>query len=88
MVWEAADRICGKRLYYQVITGLIEAIERHRHLSLDPTVKESLLSMSPATMDQLLAVVWDNRQTGPPQVEHQQHGAAEKYSRANLWRLE
>src|SRR3954468_1332919 len=28
IVWEAADRICGKRLR-QVIAGLIEAMERH-----------------------------------------------------------
>ncbi len=63
MVWEAADRICGKRLC-QVITGLIEAMERHGHLSLDPTVTESLLSMSAATMDRLLAVVRDTAKQG------------------------
>ena len=34
IVWEAADRICGKRLR-QVIAGLIDAMERHGHLRLD-----------------------------------------------------
>src|SRR2546425_4586863 len=34
IVWEAADRICGKRLR-QVITGLVDAMERHGHLKLD-----------------------------------------------------
>jgi hypothetical protein len=34
IVWEAADRICGKRLR-QVVVGLIEAMERHGHLKLE-----------------------------------------------------
>src|SRR5450755_1812794 len=34
IIWEAADRICGKRLR-QVIAGLIDAMERHGHLRLD-----------------------------------------------------
>jgi hypothetical protein len=56
IVWEAADRICGKRLR-QVIAGLVDAMERHGHLSLNAEVRESLLSMSAATMDRLLTVV-------------------------------
>lgn len=56
IVWEAADRICGKRLR-QVIGGLVEAMERHGHLRLDSAVRESLLSMSAATMDRLLTTV-------------------------------
>ena len=44
IVWEAADRICGKRLR-QVIAGLIDAMERHGHLKLDAAVRESLLAM-------------------------------------------
>src|ERR1700738_349095 len=58
IVWEAADRICGKRLR-QVIAGLVDAMERHGHLKLDATVRESLLSMSAATMDRLLTTVRD-----------------------------
>ncbi len=56
IVWEAADRICGKRLR-QVIAGLVDAMERHGHLKLDATVRESLLTMSAATMDRLLTTV-------------------------------
>src|SRR5450755_1171470 len=44
IVWEAADRICGKRLR-QVIAGLVDAMARHGHLKLDAAVRESLLSM-------------------------------------------
>ena len=58
IIWEAADRICGKRLR-QVIAGLIDAMERHGHLKLDPSVRESLLSMSAATMDRMLKTVRD-----------------------------
>ena len=56
IVWEAADRICGKRLR-QVIAGLVDAMERHGHLKLDAAVRENLLSMSAATMDRLLTTV-------------------------------
>src|SRR5450755_2717787 len=64
IIWEAADRICGKRLR-QVIAGLIDAMERHGHLKLDSGVRESLLSMSAATMDRLL-------KTGIPVVLEQE----------------
>jgi hypothetical protein len=60
MVWEAADRICGKRLH-EVIAGLMDAMERHGHLHLDAEVRERLLSMSAATMDRLLRGI---RETG------------------------
>jgi len=56
MVWEAADRICGKRLH-EVVAGLVEAMERHGHLCLDAEVRERVLSMSAATMDRLLQTV-------------------------------
>jgi len=35
MLWEAADRICGKRLR-ALLPVLIESMERHGHLRLDP----------------------------------------------------
>jgi len=63
IVWEAADRICGKRLR-QVIAGLIDAMERHGHLRLDAVVRERLLSMSAATMDRLLTTVRDTAKQG------------------------
>jgi hypothetical protein len=52
-LWEAADRICGKRLRV-LIPVLIEAMERHGHLQLDPVVKSRLLDISAATIDRLL----------------------------------
>ena len=53
VIWEAADRICGKRLK-AILGDYIEAMERHGHLSLDPEVRERLFSISPATIDRLL----------------------------------
>ena len=53
VLWEAADRICGKRLK-MILPSLLMAMERHKHLSLDPTVRELVLAASPATIDRLL----------------------------------
>ncbi len=53
VIWEASDRICGKRLRPLVPT-LVEAMERHGHLELDPGVRTQLLAMSAATMDRAL----------------------------------
>jgi hypothetical protein len=53
-LWEAADRICGKRLRV-LIPVLIEAMERHGHLKLDPVVRSRLLEVSAATIDRLLS---------------------------------
>ena len=53
MVWEAADRICGKRLK-AAMPHLVESMERHGHLDLDPEVRGRLLSASAATLDRLL----------------------------------
>jgi hypothetical protein len=53
VLWEAADRICGKRLR-ELIPVLIDAMERHGHLRLDPVVRSRLLDVSAATIDRLL----------------------------------
>ena len=53
MLWEAADRLCGKRLK-ALIPMLVDAMERHGHLNLDPTVRDKLLGMSAATIDRAL----------------------------------
>ena len=52
-VWEAGDHLCGKRLQ-PFIGELVEALERHAELSLEPAVRAKLLRMSAATMDRLL----------------------------------
>src|SRR5512135_1157200 len=56
ILWEAADRICGKRLK-AILPGLISALERHGHLAPDPTDRHLLLAASPATIDRLLTPI-------------------------------
>lgn len=53
IIWEAGDRICGKRLK-AILPILLESMERHNHLQLDPEVRRRLLSASAATIDRLL----------------------------------
>ena len=54
ILWEAADRVCGKRLK-ALVPMLIDAMERHGHLDLDPIIKEKVLAASAATIDRMLA---------------------------------
>ncbi len=56
VLWEAADRICGKRLK-SVLPSLVAALEHHGHLALDAAVRQRLLAVSAATIDRLLASV-------------------------------
>lgn len=56
VLWEAADRICGKRLK-PLIPLLIPAMERHGHLALDEDVRIQLLQISAATIDRVLTPV-------------------------------
>ena len=53
VLWEAGDRVCGKRLKV-LIPILVEAMERHGHLQLDPVVRANLLQVSAATIDRAL----------------------------------
>lgn len=53
VLWEAGDRVCGKRLKV-LIPVLVDAMERHGHLQLDPVVKAKLLQVSAATIDRAL----------------------------------
>ncbi len=53
VVWETADRICGKRLK-AALPSFVEAMERHGHLQLDEEVRRRLLAASAATIDRLL----------------------------------
>jgi hypothetical protein len=52
-VWEASDRICGRRLR-PLVPVLVEAMERHGHLRLAQQVRTGLLAMSAATFDRAL----------------------------------
>lgn len=53
VLWEAADRVCGKRLR-PLIPILLEAMERHGHLDLAPDVRTKLTTMSASTIDRAL----------------------------------
>jgi hypothetical protein len=53
VLWEASDRVCGKRLK-PLLRILLPALERHGHLNLDDLVRTKVLAMSPATIDRLL----------------------------------
>ena len=61
LVWEASDRICGKRLR-PLLPILVEAMERHGHVQLAPEVRVRLLTMSAATIDRALRDI--RRQAG------------------------
>lgn len=52
-LWNAANRICSKRLV-PFLPQLIEALERFGHLQLTEVDRGKLLSMSAATVDRLL----------------------------------
>jgi hypothetical protein len=54
LLWEAADRVCGKRLK-ALVPMLIDAMERHGHLDLEPIIKAKVLVASAATIDRMLA---------------------------------
>ena len=56
VVWEASDRICGKRLK-AALPSMVQSLERHGHLDLDPDVRVRLFSASASTMDRLLRPV-------------------------------
>ena len=55
-LWEASDRVCGKRLK-PLIPVLLAALERHGAITLEPERRELVLAISPATIDRLLAEV-------------------------------
>ncbi|MGF6978119.1 hypothetical protein QFZ94_006634 [Paraburkholderia sp. JPY465] len=62
-LWEAADRICGKRLK-ALIPTLIHSMTRHGHLSLSKDVRQRLEQISAATIDRLLRDVREQAFSG------------------------
>jgi hypothetical protein len=76
-LWEASDRLCGKRLQ-ALLPLLLESLERHGHLALDPEVREKLLTISSATIDRLLGSRAKDEpgQWLAPTTEGTQRGAA------------
>ncbi len=53
VLWEASDRVCGKRLR-ALLPILLPALERNGHLKLDEEIRPKVLSMSASTIDRLL----------------------------------
>src|ERR1700761_3258431 len=53
VLWEASDRVCGKRLK-ALLPILIPALERNGHLKLNEELRPKVLSMSASTIDRLL----------------------------------
>lgn len=52
-VWEASDRLCGKRLA-PFLGELVEVLERHGELDVSAEVRAQLVAMSASTIDRLL----------------------------------
>jgi hypothetical protein len=63
VLWEASDRVCGKRLK-ALVPVLVEAMERHGHLALAPEVRAGVLGMSAATIDRALRSVRETATQG------------------------
>ena len=55
VLWEASDRVCGKRLR-ALLPILLPALERNGHLHLDQPIRQKILAMSASTIDRLLRV--------------------------------
>jgi hypothetical protein len=55
VLWEASDRVCGKRLR-ALLPILLPALERNGHLHLAEVLRQKLLAMSASTIDRLLRV--------------------------------
>jgi transposase InsO family protein len=62
VLWEASDRVCGKRLQ-PLLRILLPALERHGHLQLDEVVRSKVLTMSAATIDRCLRTPRDATRT-------------------------
>jgi hypothetical protein len=56
VLWEASDRVCGKRLK-ALFPVLLPALERHEHLRLASSIRDKLTAISAATIDRLLQEV-------------------------------
>jgi hypothetical protein len=55
-LWEASDRVCGKRLKVMIPT-LLRPLEQHGRLKLDKTDRDLVLAISAATIDRVLGDV-------------------------------
>ena len=88
VLWESADRLCGKRLK-ALLPQLIDAMERHGHLDLDAVIREKLLRLSAATIDRALRETRERidgqRKRRTP--NRRRLGDSAEYSGAHVFRL-
>jgi hypothetical protein len=55
IIWHAANKICSKRLV-PFLSDFINKLENHGHINLSIETRNKLLSISPATVDRILAL--------------------------------
>ncbi|MFK0278370.1 transposase family protein [Ensifer sp. NPDC090286] len=67
ILWEASDRVCGKRLK-ALLPILLPALERNGHLLLEEEIRHKILSMSAATIDRLLRMPRRTTKTKKPRI--------------------
>jgi hypothetical protein len=53
-IWAILDFVCGKRLA-AIIPEVVPVLERHHEIALDAATRKKLFSISPATIDRVLA---------------------------------
>jgi hypothetical protein len=53
VLWEASDRVCGKRLR-AILPTLVPALEHHGHMAVDAGTRAKLMAISAASIDRLL----------------------------------
>ena len=85
VLWEASDRVCGKRLK-ALLPILLPALERNGHLKLDEQIRPKILSMSAATIDRLLRM--PKSTMGQEEGPACRAGATRAHQGAHLCRLE
>jgi hypothetical protein len=65
VMWEASDRVCGKRLK-ALLPILLPALERNGHRNLDQEIRSKVLLMSASTIDRLLRMPRSATRTRKP----------------------
>jgi hypothetical protein len=83
VLWEASDRVCGKRLR-ALLPLLVPALERHGHLVLEPSARIKLLAVSAATIDRLLAKPEDYATDGGYDGHRRHCDAASLFARLRI----
>jgi len=81
-LWEASDRVCGKRLVVMIPT-LLPVLERHGRLRLGAIERTLVLSVSAATIDRLLGDVKVAAASGRPDTfGDKQHSIVQRLLKA------